>query len=82
MDANSLVTAFPEGFNTNHQNQIVNVLYDDGRVRTWPNGSDLRDGVFSVRDADLADIIGRLRQVFVHADFAPRGEPTDAPDAF
>ena len=79
MDANALITAFPNGFNTNHQNTIVNVAYTDGHLATYPNSNDLEDGTFSVRNVDLADVVGRLRQIFVNADFALQGEPDQAP---
>ena len=80
MDANSVITAFPNGFNTNHQNRVVNVAYADAHVRTFQNSTDLRSGTFSVRDEDLADIPGRLRQIFVNADFGlTGGSPDNAP---
>ncbi len=79
MDANSLITLFPDGFNTNHQNQVVNVVYTDGHVDTYANSSDLEDGVFSVRNQDVSDFITRLRQIFINADFGLVGEPEDAP---
>jgi len=79
MDANSLITDFPNGFNTNHQNAVVNVAHLDGHVRSYFNSTDLEEGPFSVRNMDLANISGRLRQIFINADFGPMGPPQEAP---
>ncbi len=81
MDANSLITVAPDQFNTNHQNQIVNIGYEDGSTKTYPNSTNLEDGTFSVRNGDLADIFGRLNQIFVNADYGTIGDPTEAPTA-
>lgn len=77
MDANSLITTVQHAFNTNHQNQIVNILYNDGRVKTFANSTDLNDGLFSVRNQDLSNPPDRLLDIFTRADFGAIGNPED-----
>ena len=81
MDSNSLLTVMPGGFNTNHSNQFVNVVFTDGHVSRYRNSDDLTDGVFSIRDSDLADFTGRLQQIFFNADYAAEtgDDPENAP---
>ena len=81
MDANSLITLFEGGFNTNHDNRTVNVVFTDGHVAGYANSNHTADGVFSIRNADVSDFVGRLQQVFVNADYAAAtgGDPADAP---
>lgn len=70
MDSNSLLTVVPGGFNTNHGNKSVNVVFSDGHVTRYRNSDDTDDGVFSIRDSDLANFTGRLQQIFFNADYA------------
>jgi prepilin-type N-terminal cleavage/methylation domain-containing protein/prepilin-type processing-associated H-X9-DG protein len=82
IDANSLLSFSPDYFRTNHGNTVVNVLYNDGHVESYPNSNDQADGVFSIRDQDFGtDPSGgqRLDQVFIAADFALQGDPKEAP---
>lgn len=82
LDANSLLSFDPSYFRTNHQNAIVNILYNDGHVASQKNSDNQTDGVFSVRDQDFGvDPSGgaRLEEIFVAADFALIGDPEDAP---
>jgi len=82
LDANSLLSFDPSYFRTNHDNQIVNILYNDGHVTMQSNSQDTRDGLFSIRDQDFGvDPSGgaRLDQIFVTADYALTGDPSNAP---
>ena len=84
LDANSLIpeTIFPGAFRTNHTNRVVNVLYTDGHVKTYDNSTNIDDGEFSIRAADLADFppgSGRLDVIFIKADYAMQGDPKEAP---
>ncbi len=82
VDANSLLSFSPDYFRTNHGNAIVNVLYHDGHVASYPNSGDQTDGIFSIRDQDFgADPSGgqRLDQIFIAADFALQDDPKNAP---
>lgn len=82
MDSNSLLTGVPGGFNTNHNNQSVNVVFTDGHVSRFRNSDNTTDGVFSIRDSDLLDFTGRLQQIFFNADYAADtgDDPDNAPD--
>ncbi len=77
-DTNSLG---PEALNmrhTNHQARTSNVLYRDGSVRTFSN----KFGSFSIpAETFLApeNILSRLDQVILNADYAYRGRPEAAP---
>ena len=82
IDANSLLSFSPDYFRTNHENTVVNILYHDGHVESYPNSNDQTDGLFSIRDQDFGiDASGgrRLDQIFIAADFGLIGEPQDAP---
>ena len=82
IDANSLLSFSPDYFRTNHGNAVVNVLYHDGHVESYPNSNNQNDGVFSIRDRDFGtDPSGgqRLDEIFIAGDFALRGDPADAP---
>ncbi len=84
VDANSLLSFNEDYFRTNHQNAIVNILYNDGHVTSQTNSSNQTDGFFSIRDQDFgADPTGgqRLDEIFIAADFALVGNPADAPAA-
>jgi len=79
IDANSLITSFPDGFRTNHVNATVNILYHDGHVESFANSNDQTDGTFSIRDGDIFAAAERLDKIFIAADFALIGDPADAP---
>jgi prepilin-type N-terminal cleavage/methylation domain-containing protein/prepilin-type processing-associated H-X9-DG protein len=82
VDANSLLSFDPSYFRTNHQNAVVNILYNDGHVESQKNSDNQTDGLFSIRDQDFGvDPSGgaRLDEVFIAADFALTGNPADAP---
>ncbi len=82
LDANSLLSFDPSYFRTNHQNAVVNILYNDGHVASQTNSDNQIDGVFSIRDWDFGiDPSGgaRLDVIFIAADFALIGDPKDAP---
>ncbi|MFW6336469.1 MAG: type II secretion system protein [Phycisphaeraceae bacterium] len=81
MDSNSLLTVVDDGFNTNHNNQSVNVVFTDGHVSRYRNSGDTTDGVFSIRDSDLLDFTDRLQQIFFNADYAADtgDDPENAP---
>lgn len=82
VDANSLLSFSPDYFRTNHNNTIVNILYNDGHVDSQQNSGNQTDGLFSIRDQDFgADPTGgvRLDEIFIAADFALSGDPKDAP---
>ena len=82
VDANALITSFPGSFRTNHENASVNILYFDGHVESFPNSSNQTDGTFSIRDGDVFNAADRLDKIFITADFALHGNPTDAPEPF
>jgi prepilin-type N-terminal cleavage/methylation domain-containing protein/prepilin-type processing-associated H-X9-DG protein len=82
LDANSLLSFSPDYFRTNHQNAVVNILYNDGHVSSHKNSDNQTDGLFSIRDRDFGvDPSGgaRLDEIFIAADFALIGDPKDAP---
>ncbi|MFW5682839.1 MAG: hypothetical protein ACOC1G_07525, partial [Phycisphaeraceae bacterium] len=81
MDSNSLLTVVDDGFNTNHNNQSVNVVFTDGHVSRYRNSGDTTDGVFSIRDSDLLVFTDRLQQIFFNADYAADtgDDPENAP---
>ena len=78
LDTNSLG---PEAMNlrhTNHQARVANVLYRDRSVRTFANQS----GLFSIPAETFAsplDILTRLDQILVNADFGYAATPAKAP---
>ncbi len=85
VDANSLISFFPDAFRTNHENSTVNILYHDGHVESYPNSNNQTDGVFSISELDFSiDPTGekRFNKVFIAADFALQGDPAEAPDPF
>ena len=82
VDANSLLSFDEDYFRTNHQNAVVNILYNDGHVTSQANSDNQSDGTFSIRDQDFgADPSGGLRmdQIFIACDYALLGDPLDAP---
>jgi prepilin-type N-terminal cleavage/methylation domain-containing protein/prepilin-type processing-associated H-X9-DG protein len=82
VDANSLLSFDPSYFRTNHQNAVVNILYNDGHVGSQANSDNQTDGLFSVSDQDFGlDPSGgaRLDEVFVACDYALEADPADAP---
>lgn len=82
IDANSLLSFDPSYYRTNHSNTAVNILYNDGHVTSHSNHGTSADGLFSIRDQDFGiDPSGgqRFDEIFITADFAAIGDPTDAP---
>jgi len=70
MDMNSVVTVAPEWQRTNHQARKVNVLYVDGSVLGFNNDTH----AFSLRDQDLADMVGRRAAILQQADHGYTGQ--------
>ncbi len=83
IDANSLLSFDPSYYRTNHANETVNILYNDGHVTSQPNNGTQSDGLYSVRDLDFGvDPSGgqRLDEIFVFADFVLIDDIQNAPD--
>lgn len=83
IDANSLLSFDPDYYRTNHGNDTVNILYNDGHVTTENNNGTQTDGLYSIRDLDFGvDPSGgqRMDEIFVHADFALIDDIQNAPD--
>jgi len=78
IDANSLLSFDPSYYRTNHDNQTVNILYNDGHVVSESNDGTQSDGLYSVRDQDFGiDPSGgkRLDEIFIKADYLLIGDP-------
>ena|GEM_PF-973787 len=66
LDMNSLITADPLYFRTNHKAKKVNILYLDSAVLTL--NEDPRDPKYAIRDQDLPDLAARRDTILQNAD--------------
>jgi prepilin-type N-terminal cleavage/methylation domain-containing protein len=76
-DMNSLIPG--DAFRTNHGNETVNILYTDSHVLTVANATDMNDGLFTLRPADMSDFFARMDEMLLRADYGAIGEPANAP---
>ena len=74
LDRQSLITAIPNAYRTNHNNQTTNILFVDAHAEGFANqeGQDF----FAVGPNDFLNFPGRLDQILINADHAGgRGYP-------
>lgn len=64
MDMNCVATFDPNYYRTNHRARRVNILYVDTSVRAEDNPN----GLWSLRDQDFADLVGRRAELLQQAD--------------
>ena len=78
VDRQTIITAIPNAFRTNHENQRSSLLFSDGHVSGFNNpGTNL----FTLRTNDFLDFLGRLDQIMLNGDHtgAGRGNPYPYP---
>lgn len=70
-DRQSLFTAFPNGWRTNHSNNASNMLFMDGRVQRFSNNDD--QNLFAMDQADGFDFPKSLDELIQNADYVGNG---------
>ena len=70
-DRQSLFTAFPNGWRTNHANAASNILFMDGRVQRFTNKSD--KNLFAMDEADGFNFPQSLDELIQNADHVGNG---------
>ncbi len=71
LDRQTLVTAIPNAFRTNHGNELSNILFLDGHVGQYPNAENRN--LFTIRPNDYFNFPGRLDEILINADHAGSG---------
>ena len=71
LDRQSLVTAIPNAYRTNHGNESSGILFLDGHVNHYPNVGTAN--VFALRANDFFNFPGRLDEILINADHAGSG---------
>jgi prepilin-type N-terminal cleavage/methylation domain-containing protein len=82
IDMNSLGTLHPSLERTNHQNELVNILYRDGHVSGMQNSDQMFTMDQASADATFFNPSAaqrRIDQIVVNADYADTGDVTNAP---
>ena len=70
-DRQTLITAIPNAFRTNHANQASNLLFVEGHVQQFDNGQG--ENLFVLRAGDEAIFPIRLDQMLMNGDHAGAG---------
>jgi prepilin-type N-terminal cleavage/methylation domain-containing protein/prepilin-type processing-associated H-X9-DG protein len=80
MDANN-TDDNPQYLRTNHRAKKLNIGYVDGHVETVKDGSDLftLQAMDNAGYPDMGNTLAALDRIIVRADYAPRGDPANAP---
>lgn len=71
LDRQTIVTAIPNAYRTNHDNERSNLLFSDGHVESFTNS---RANLFTLRPNDYFNFPGRLDEIMLNGDHAGEGK--------